>query len=288
MLCGSTPTTLFTQPRPFGASMDEAREMRDAAGDRGVRTLVGLQTRYAPMVAFARDLIAGGYVGELWSINLHRANDQTVRKAATPEYLRFLERANAGLRIMGGHALDTLAAYVGELIDIQAYMEIGLKQLPLTTGEMGVVTHKDQIVLQGRLPGAAVVSAMLKMNSPTYKPFHLEISGSGGALVITTGDDLVPAARHPGVPYDLTLFGAPALGEPFATLPVPAAYDRVPHSVPRGQPVDVAHMYLDFARSVRDGTPCDTDFDHGLRRHRLLAAIERAAETGERQSLGAA
>ncbi len=270
---------------PFGASIDEAQQMRDAARDRGVRTLVGLQTRYAPMVTYARDLIAEGYVGELWSINLHRANDQTVRKAVTPDYLEFLERANAGLRIMGGHALDTLAAYVGELVDIQAYMEIGLKQLPLTTGETGAVTHKDQIVLQGRLPGAAVMSAMLKMNSPTYKPFHLEISGSGGALVITTGDDLLPAARHPGVPYDLTLFGAPALGEPFEKLAVPAAYDRVPVSVPRGQPVDVAHMYLDFARAVRDGTPCETDFDHGLGRHQLLAAIERAAETGERQKL---
>lgn len=272
---------------PFGASMAEAQEMRDAAQARGVRTLVGLQTRYSPMVAYVRDLIAEGYLGELWSINLHRATDQTVRKAVTPEYLDFLERANAGLRIMGGHALDTLAAYVGELADLQAYMEIGLTQLPLTTGGLGAVTHKDQIVVQGRLPSATVVSAMLKMNSPTFKPFHLELSGSSGALVITTGDDLVPAARHPGVPYDLTLFGTSALGEPFGPLAVPAAYDRVPASVPRGQPIDVAHMYLDFARSVRDGTPCETDFNHGLRRHRLLAAIVQAAETGQRQPLEA-
>lgn len=273
---------------PFGASMAEAQAMCDAARDRAVRTLVGLQTRYSPMVAYVRDLIAEGYVGEMWSINLHRANDQTVRKTVTPEYLEFLERADAGLRILSGHALDTLAAYVGEFADVQAYMEIGLKQLPLTTGLLGRVTHKDQIVVQGRLPNAAVVTAMLKMNSPTYKPFHLEISGSGGAVVITTGDDLVPAARHPGVPYALKLWGTPALGEPFTLLPVPAAYDRVPAAVPRGQPVDLAHMYRDFARAIRDGTPCKTDFEHGLRRHRLLAAIVRAAESGQRQSLEAA
>ncbi len=271
---------------PFGETMTQAVAMRDAARERRVRTLVGLQTRYAPMVAYARDLIAQGYVGELWSVDFRRANDQTVRKAVTPEYHEFLERANAGLRILCGHGLDTLAAYVGEFEDVQAYMETGLNELPLTTGEIRPVTHKDQIVVQGRLRGQAVASAMLKMNSPTYKPFHLEISGSRGALVITTGEDLAPASRHPGVPYDLVLFGAPALGAPFAPLPVPAIYDRVPASVPRGQPVDVAHMYRDFARALNDQTPCATDFDHGVRRHRLLEAVVRAADTGQRQRMG--
>ncbi len=272
---------------PFGTSLAEAEEMRDAAHARGVRTLVGLQTRYAPMVAYVQELIAQGYVGEVWSVVFHRANDQTARKDVTPEYLQFLERANAGLRILGGHGLDTLAAYVGEFVDVQATMEIGLKQLRLTTGELAPVTHKDQIVVQGRLAGNAVVSAMLKQNSPTYKPFHLEISGSVGALVITTGDDLLPAARHPGIPYDLKLHGTPALGAPFAPLAVPSVHYRVPAAVPRGQPLDVAHMYSDFARSLADGTPCETDFDHGVRRHTLLATIVRAAESGERQAFDA-
>ena len=273
---------------PFGETFEQAREMRDAARARGVRTLAGLQTRYSPMVAYVRDLIAQRYVGEVWSVVFHRANDQTARKDVTPAYLEFLERANAGLRILGGHGLDTLAACVGEFVDLQAYMEIGLKQLQLTTGELAPVTHKDQIVVQGRLAGNAVVSATLKQNSPTYKPFHLEISGSHGALVITTGDDLPPKARHPGVPSELTLYGAPALGERFAPLAVPASYDRVPAAVPRGQPVDVAHMYRDFARALADGTPCATDFDHGLRRHRLLETIVRAADTGQRQPFAAA
>ncbi len=273
---------------PFGESFTQAQEMRDAAHARGVRTLAGLQTRYSPMVAYVRDLIAQGYVGEVWSVGFHRANDQTARKDVTPEYLEFLERANAGLRILGGHGLDTLAAYVGEFVDLQAYMEIGLKQLRLTTGELAPVTHKDQIVLQGRLKGNAVVSVTLKQNSPTYKPFHLEISGSHGALVITTGDDLLPAARHPGVPSELTLHGAPALGERFTPLAVPVSYDRVPAAVPRGQPVDVAHMYRDFAHALVEGTSCATDFDHGLRRHRLLEAVVRAADTGQRQLFAAA
>ena len=213
----------------------------------------------------------------------HRANDQTARKEVTPEYLKFLERADAGLRILAGHGLDTLAAYVGEFVDLEAYMERGLKQLRLTTGELAPVDHKDQIVVQGRLSGGTVVSTVLKQNSPTYRPFHLEISGSHGALVVTTGEDLPPAARHPGVPYDLRLFGAAALGEAFAPLTVPSRHVLVPPSVPPGQPIDVAHMYLDFARALHGDADADTDFDHGIRRHRLLETIRVAADTGHRQ-----
>lgn len=267
---------------PFGRNINEAMAMRDAAHRRGVRTLVGLQTRYAPIVAYVRDLIAKGFVGKVYSVDLHRANDQTARMTVTPEYLRFLETANAGLRIMGGHCLDTLAAYVGEFDDLQAYMERGLSELRLTTGEMGKVDHKDQIGLQGRLEGGAVVSALLKQNSPTFKAFQMEISGSSGAIVVATQDDLDPKERHPGVPFELSLIGTDDLNRPFRPLTVPDRYFKIPVDTPRGQPVDVAHMYRSFARALARGERCETDFDHGVMRHRLLEAIERAAQTGAR------
>jgi predicted dehydrogenase len=273
---------------PFGTCMKETLEMRDAARERGVRTLVGLQTRYAPIVSYVRDLIADGFVGTLWSINLYRANDQTAQKAVTPEYLEFLERANAGLRILVGHGLDTLAAYVGELVDLQAYMEVEMNKIRLVTGEIAPVTHKDHILVQGRLAGGAVASILMKQNSPTYKPFHLEISGSNGAIIVTTGPDLKVAARHPGVPFDFTMMGTSALGQPFEPMEVPARYRLVPDATPAGQPIDVAHMYRHFAEALANNLPCDTDFDHGVHRHRLLETIVKAADTGQRQRFDAA
>ena len=160
---------------PFGRNIDEAREMRDAAAARGVRTLAGLQTRYEPIVRYVRDLIAEGFLGTLWSADFHRANDQTARKAVSPEYLHFLETANAGLRILGGHALDTLSVYIGELVELQALTSIGMDRLELASGEVAPVTHKDHILVQGKTERGAVLSAMMKMNSPTYKPFYLEL-----------------------------------------------------------------------------------------------------------------
>ena len=267
---------------PFGTDIAQATAMRDAAAARGVRTLVGLQMRYAPIVRYVRDLIAEGFIGTLWSVNFDRANDQTARMEVTRAYRDFLETADAGLRIMGGHGLDTLAAYVGELADLQAYMETEMNSIRLATGEVLPLTHKDHILVQGRLAGNAVVTAMLKQNSPTYKPFHLEISGSSGALIVTAEIDQDYRTRHPGVPGRLDLIGARALGEPFRPMPVPDRYRMVPHAVPDGQPLAVAHMYRHFAAALAAGTPCDTDFAHGVRRHQLLETIKHAAATGQR------
>lgn len=267
---------------PFGRDIHEAREMRDAAAARGVRSLVGLQTRYEPIVAYVRDLIADGFLGTLWSADFHRANDQTARKAVSPEYLHFLETANAGLRILGGHALDTLACYIGELRDLQAYMAIGMDRLELVTGEIAPVTHRDHILVQGIATSGAVLSAMLKMNSPTFRPFHLELSGSNGGLVITTSSDLDPKDRHPGVPFALEMWGTSGLDKPFEPIPVPPRYRRVPLAVPNGQPVAVAHMYQDFAKSLRANEAFLTDFAYGVRHHELLATIEQAAVDGMR------
>lgn len=272
---------------PFGTNMQESLEMRDFACQRGVRTLVGLQTRYAPIVRYVRDLIADGYIGTLWSVNFDRANDQTAQKSVTREYYEFLERANAGLRILVGHSLDTLAAYVGELVDLQSYCEVEMNEITLATGETVPLTHSDHILVQGRLGGGAVFSSLLKQNSPTYKPFHLEISGSKGAIVITTGEDLMPAARHPGVPFELTLLGTPGHGHPFERMEVPAHYRLVPDATPEGQPVDVAHMYRHFAEALARNEPCDTDFDHAVMRHRLLEAIQDSADNGIRRTFAA-
>ena len=269
---------------PFGVDIQQAIEMRDAARHRGVRTLVGLQTSCAPIVTYVRDLIADGYLGKLWSVNFYRANDQTVQKAASQAYLEFLEKANAGLRIMAGHGLDTLAAYVGEFVDLQAYMEVEMNTIMLAeTGKLAPVTHKDHILVQGRLAEGAVVSALMKMNSPTYKAFHLELSGSQGGLVITTDERLKPGDRHPGVPSEFAIYATPALGQPFQPLSVPARYRGVPEATPAGQPFDVAHMYQMFAQAMARNEVCKLDFDHGVMRHRLLETIELAAASGQRQ-----
>jgi predicted dehydrogenase len=42
-------------------------------------------------------------------------------------------------------------------------------------------------------------------------------------------------------------------------------------------------MWVKFAEAIRTGSDIGPDFDHAVRRHRMLDAIVRASQTGQRQ-----
>jgi predicted dehydrogenase len=44
-------------------------------------------------------------------------------------------------------------------------------------------------------------------------------------------------------------------------------------------------MWVNFAKAIRAGSSVEPDFDHAVRRHRMLDAIVRASETGQRQKI---
>jgi predicted dehydrogenase len=53
-----------------------------------------------------------------------------------------------------------------------------------------------------------------------------------------------------------------------------------------GLSTNVAQAYVRFARDYREGTHFCPTFDDAVTRHRMLHAIETAAVTGQRQTLG--
>jgi predicted dehydrogenase len=55
---------------PLGQDLDDARAMAALAAAQGVRTVIGLQARQAPAIAFVRDLLSDGYVGEVLSTTM--------------------------------------------------------------------------------------------------------------------------------------------------------------------------------------------------------------------------
>src|SRR5260221_9633759 len=50
---------------PPGRDLDDARAMAALAVEKGVRTIVGLQARHAPDIAFVRGPLADGYIGQV-------------------------------------------------------------------------------------------------------------------------------------------------------------------------------------------------------------------------------
>jgi predicted dehydrogenase len=81
----------------------------------------------------------------------------------------------------------------------------------------------------------------------------------------------------------LSLTGAQGKEKAFRPLEVPASYrSGWPEDV---EPGNVARLYARMARDLREGTRSAPSFDDAVAAHRVVDAIERAAESGSRIAL---
>src|SRR5207249_3962257 len=85
--------------------------------------------------------------------------------------------------------------------------------------------------------------------------------------------------------FEMTVGGGKGAQSSLEVLPVP---DQYRWSAPQvlGPSTNVAQAYARLARDYREGTHFCPTFEDALTRHRMLNAIETAAATGQRQTLG--
>src|SRR5438132_9053429 len=99
---------------PLGNGLSEAQALAALAKKKGVLAVVGLQARSAPAVAYVRDLIKQGYVGEVLSTTLVGSGmgwGPTVE--AFNAYINDKKNGATMLSIALGHAADALFQFLG-------------------------------------------------------------------------------------------------------------------------------------------------------------------------------
>src|SRR5437660_8530145 len=263
---------------PLGRDLEDARAMAALAAEQGVHTVVGLQARQAPAVEFVLELLRDGYVGEVLSttmVGLSVPGDVVVKPNA---YM--LDKNNGAnlLTIALGHSLDTLNYVLGEFEDLWAVSDVRRPLISIEeTGEQIVKTAADQIAVIGKLTSGATASVHIREAVAGGTGYLWEINGTDGTLRITAD------AAFPEI-YPLTVAGAQGRNEP-AELVVPAALaQKWPGlSSLQGAPAfNVGRAYAAFAADMDSGTHTVPDFADAVRRHEVIAAIERSAASGER------
>jgi predicted dehydrogenase len=263
---------------PLGRDLDDARAMAALAAARGVRTVVGLQARQAPAIEFVQQLLSDGYVGEVLSTTmagLSVPGDIVVQANA---YM--LDKANGAnvLTVAVGHSLDLLNYVLGEFADLSAVSDLRRPLITIEeTGERIVKTAPDQIAVIGTLAFGATASLHVREAVAAGTGFLWEINGSDGTLRITAD------VAVPGI-FPLTVAGAHGRDEP-AELAVPSALTQKSPALTslEGTPAfNVGRVYAAFAADIADGTHTVPDFADAVRRHEVIAAIERSAASGER------
>ena len=263
---------------PLGRDLDDARAMAALAAEKGVRTAVGLQARQAPAIEFVQQLLRDGYVGEVLSttmVGVSVTGDALVQPNA---YM--LDKTNGAnlLTVPFGHSLDTLSYLLGEFAELSAVSDVRRPLITIQqTGEQVVKTAPDQIAVIGTLTSGATASIHIREAVAGGTGFLWEINGTNGTLRITADASL------PEI-FPLTVAGAQGRNEP-AELAVPTALTRrwpTLTSLEGAPAFNVARAYAAFAADIDNGTHTVPDFADAVRRHEVIAAIERSAASGQR------
>jgi predicted dehydrogenase len=262
---------------PLGNGLQEAEKLAALAKKKGVLAVAGLQARSAPSVAYVRDLIKQGYVGEVLSTTLIASGmgwGPTVELYNA--YLNDKKNGATMLSIALGHAADAVCYCLGEVRELSATMTVRRKSFTIGgTGESRPMTTEDQVGLTGLLEGGAAFSIHYRGGHSRGTNLLWEINGTEGDLQVTADGGQIQI-------FEMTVRGKGAQSS-LEVLPVPQQYRWPP---PQGPSTNVAQAYARFASDYREGTHLCPTFDDAVARHRMLDAIETAAATGQRQTPG--
>ena len=266
---------------PLGNGLAEAEELAALARAKGVLGVVGTQARVAPGIEYLKHLIADGFVGEVLSTTLVARGINwggffdSVAEKNTTGYV--LDRANGAtmLTIPLGHMLAALRDVFGEVSEVSAVLATRrTSTLVIETGEKLPVSGPDQVLVSGVFASGAPVSIHYRGGlARDANGLFWEINGTKGDIRVTG------FSGHPQM-EQLSLYGVQDGETAFRPLELPASYRSGWPEDP--VPGNVARLYAKMAQDLRNGTRTAPSFDDAVAVHRVIAAIEKAAESGSR------
>ena len=175
---------------PLGANTKEAEELAALARKKNVRTMVGLQRRASPAYLYMRELVKQGYVGQVLSVNMMLMGSGVLTRTSDRTWQRDVTLGANTLTITFGHVLDALCMVVGELAEVSAIVGTQVPQWFETDTKKYVdVTSPDNIMIQGRLEGGAIVNAYTGVHPYHGSGYRLEIYGKEGTLAMIGGGE---------------------------------------------------------------------------------------------------
>ncbi|OAP62327.1 hypothetical protein AYL99_04530 [Fonsecaea erecta] len=258
---------------PLAANVKEAEELTALAATQKVRTVVGLQARHNPSIRKAREMVAGGELGEILGTTM-LGSGMVLGASERPvyEYLAYLENGANMITIPAGHAMDALCYVLGEMTELQAQLAVRRPTMDIVDASGKVLrtidkTSHDWMSVTGTLErGGGVVTMVYQGgSSDTGKNFYWEIIGTKGSLVLEGSNGHVQMF-HP------TLKFVPAGGAQLKEVEVEPARDFA---------YNVGKLWDSFLGEA-DGSV--VTFQDALLRHRMIEAIYRSNERGTRES----
>ena len=269
--------------KPLANTVEEAEAMTaaaEAAGERGVRSMVAFNYRRVPAIAYARKLIETGRLGEIRHVRALYLQDWLSDENAPMTWRLRKETAGSGaLGDLGAHIVDATQYLVGDLLSgVSALTNTFVVKRPDETGEkVDDVTVDDAAVFFGRFAGGALATyEATRFALGRKNGMSVEINGSLGSLRFgfESMNELWFFDGANGA--DEAGFRRILVTEP--SHPYVGAWWPPGHLL--GYEHTFTHEVVDFVRAIHTGTDPAPSFADGLQVQRVLGAVESSAENG--------
>ena len=241
--------------KPLATTVEEAQAIVDAAAQAGVTLMVDFHNRVNPPFVAAREQVRSGAIGTP-AYGYARLSNTTF---VPLEMLSWANRTSA-LYFLGSHAVDIMRFILDDtIVRVQAVSRSGILH------GMGVDAPDFHVAIAEFARGAVVTfehAWILPQSQPMVYDFTVELLGSEGAIYLNP-------SHHGAV--ELHTGGRLNYGDVLGVTPT--------------SDLRVGGFVLEaiarFADAVLHGRPVLATGEDGLEATRIVAAIERSAETGQ-------
>ncbi len=279
--------------KPLANSLDQAREMMNAAKSAGVINMINFNYRRVPAVVLARKLIAEGRIGEVRHFRAIYLQDWIL----DPEFplVWRLKKELAGSGALGdiaAHIVDLSRYLLGdEIASVTGSLSTFIKERPVevTSGggaglvatggvEMGQVTVDDSAHFLAKFESGATGTYEVTRLAPGRRNHNqFEINGSKGTIVFDLERLNELEVYFVDDAEDVQGFRK--------ILVTDAAHPYVGNWWPGGHIIGWEHTFTHVVKDLMDGIKSGVNpapaFEDGFRCQAVLDAVERSSASGQ-------
>jgi predicted dehydrogenase len=256
--------------KPLAMTVDEARQMLDAAERASVRHMTAFTYRFVPAMRYLRHLVTSGAIGTPWHFRAQRFQDWGRRAIGWRQ--RLSEAGTGEVGDMLSHRLDFAHHTIGPITRVTAQTH----QIWATRLDDGGQEHasdtEDWVGCLAQFErGTTGVFESVKTAAgyagDTTSRDWCEVNGSDGAVAYELSQPLRVRVARQGAAYE--------------TIDVPVEYRKIAGS-PRDPDANPFQAFrydqdFEFIEAIHARRACEPSFVDGLRAQLVMDAIVRSA-----------
>ena len=275
--------------KPLALTLKDAKEMVEAVEKAGVVNMIGFNYRRVPALAFAKQLIEEGEIGEIF----HFRGIYQQGWLSNPDFplawrLRKKDAGYGSHGDLGAHVIDIARFLVGEVDSVCCMQQTFYKQRPIPSLEDGLTAVAGEKMGEVDVDDASLMLLKFKnlktmgyIEVTRYGTGHrnqnrLEINGSKGSIVFDMEKmnelEFYSTSDKP----HLQGFRRIQVGE--GVHPYTANWWPAGHIIGFGD--TFVNQAYDFLVAIRDGKQVSPDFKDGYICQLILDAAQKSAEKG--------